>query len=243
MSAPAGDSNAGSAGERTGKAGTMAILFVLVTFLLIITITYFRRPTAEHAQATAEPSDWPRVPVMTREAGFDIPKGYCFHPGHTWVLNEGHENARVGIDAFAANLVGTIDRIETVEPNRWVRQGQRLCTLTREGKTVDLLSPIEGVVASVNRDVVKDPSLIVRDPYKNGWVCVVKAPDLTTNLRNLIQGPLVTAWMQNTLARAAALTQQLTPSLAQDGGAPVKGLLMELDPAARSRVVSEFFLT
>ncbi len=223
----------------------MSILFVLLTFLLIITITYFRRPAGERVQEEHEQPAWPRLPapVMTREAGFEIPKGYCFHPGHTWVLDESRENARVGIDAFAANLVGTIDRIETVEPNRWVRQGQKLCTLTQQGKSIDLLSPVEGIVASINRDVIKDPSLIVSDPYKNGWVCVVKAPDLTTNVRNLIQGPLVVAWMQNTLARAAALAQQFTPALAQDGGMPVKGLLAQLDPSTRSRVISEFFLT
>jgi glycine cleavage system H lipoate-binding protein len=180
---------------------------------------------------------------MTKVAGFEIPTGYSFHPGHTWVCDEGRQNARVGMDAFAAQLFGKIDRIETVELNRWVRQGQKLWTVTREGKSVDMLSPIEGVLVSLNHQVIKNPEMLNADPYKEGWVCVVKSPDMVTNLKNLIQGPLVAPWMQNTLSRIGALTQQFAPSRAQDGGVPVNGLLMQMDPATQERIVKEFFLT
>jgi glycine cleavage system H protein len=223
----------------------MSILFVLLTFLLIITVTYFRRPAGEVLQAQPEASNRVRnsAPVMTKVAGFEIPTGYSFHPGHTWVCDEGRQNARVGMDAFAAQLFGKIDRIETVELNRWVRQGQKLWTVTREGKSVDMLSPIEGVLVSLNHQVIKNPEMLNADPYKEGWVCVVKSPDMVTNLKNLIQGPLVAPWMQNTLSRIGALTQQFAPSRAQDGGVPVNGLLMQMDPATQERIVKEFFLT
>ena len=46
-------------------------------------------------------------------------------------MDEGRQNARVGIDAFAANLFGKIDSIEVADLNRWVRQGQKLCTVTQ----------------------------------------------------------------------------------------------------------------
>src|SRR3984885_12968896 len=180
----------------------MSILFVLLTFLLILTVMYFRRPeqavnTLQVAPAkSAVPS-----PFMLKQAGFDVPEGYCFHPGHTWVIDEGRQNARVGIDAFAGNLFGKIDSIELSDLNRWVRQGQKLCTVTREGQSIDLLSPIEGVMTSVNHEVLKNPNLVVDDPYKNGWLCVVKAPEMATNVKNLLQRPVVLSWMQNSLAR------------------------------------------
>lgn len=223
----------------------MSILFVLLTFLLIITVTYFRRPTGETLQVQPEAPGRTRVsaPVMMKTSGFEIPTGYSFHPGHTWVCDEGRQNARVGMDAFAAQLFGKLDRIETVELNRWVRQGQKLWTVTRDGKSVDMLSPIEGVVASLNHQVIKNPATLNADPYKEGWVCVVKAPDMQTNLRNLIQGPLVAPWMQNTLNRLGALASQFAPAMAQDGGLPVNGLLMQMDPATQERIVKEFFLT
>ena len=180
---------------------------------------------------------------MLQHSGFEVPEGYAFHPGHTWVLDEGRQNARVGIDAFAGNLFGKIDSIEIADLNRWVRQGQKLCTVTREGQSIDLLSPIEGVLVSVNHEVLKNPNLIVDDPYKNGWLCVVKAPELSTNAKNLLQGPMVPAWMQNSMARMSAMLQQLNPALAQDGGLPIKGVLFHVDTSIREQLTKEFFLT
>ncbi len=221
----------------------MSILFVLLTFLLLMSITYFRRhgaETAVHTQPAVRP---PARPNLTRDLGFEIPKGYCFHPGHTWVLDEGRQNVRVGLDSFAANLLGKVDRIEIGALNRWVRQGQKLLTLTREGMSIDLLSPIEGVITAVNHEVVKDPSLILSDPYRNGWVCIIKSPEIAINVRNLVQGPLVGAWLQNSVGRVTALAQQMMPALAQDGGLPVSGIMSQLDPGSQRKLVQEFFLT
>ena len=222
----------------------MSILFVLLTFLLMLTVMYFRRPeqAANTLQVAPAKSAVPS-PFMLKQAGFDVPEGYCFHPGHTWVADEGRQNARVGIDAFAGNLFGKIDSVELADLNRWVRQGQPFCTVTREGRTIELLSPIEGVLVSLNHEVLKNPNLIIDDPYKNGWLCVVKAPEMATNVKNLLQGPVVLPWMQNSLARIGAMVQQLTPTLAQDGGLPVKGLLFQVDNATQHELVHEFFLT
>ena len=223
----------------------MSILFVLLTFLLILTVMYFRRP--EDAVNTLQVAPVKKInapaPFMLKQGGFEIPQGFCFHPGHTWVVDEGRQNARVGIDAFAGNLFGKIDSIEVADLNRWVRQGQPLCTITREGRTIQMLSPVEGVLVSVNHEVLKNPNLIIDDPYKNGWVCVVKAPEMATNVKNLLQGTVILPWLQNSLTRIGAMVQQLTPALAQDGGLPVKGLLFLVDNSTQHELVHEFFLT
>jgi len=221
----------------------MSILFVLLTFLLIITITYFVKGKDEMLQAAAGAQ--PSEPRIHQELGFGIPKDYSFHPGHTWAIDEGRQNARIGIDSFAANLLGKIDRVEVVGVNRWVRQGQKLMTVTSGNTSVDLLSPAEGIVMSVNPEVVSDPNLVVSDPYKNGWIATIKSPDLSTNMRNLVTGPLVAPWMQNTLGRLSTMATQSGASVpvAADGGVPVSGLLVRLDPVLQRRVIREFFLT
>jgi len=221
----------------------MSILFVLLTFLLIMSITYFLR--REQPAAAVQPRVFPQpsAPSMMREQGFDVPKGYCFHPGHAWVLDEGRQNARIGVDGFGAHLLGKIDRIEVVGLNRWVRQGQKICTITRDGLAVDLLSPIEGVIISVNQEVVKDPGLILKDPYKSGWICVVKSPEISTSINNLLQGALVGSWMQNSVRRLSTMTSRLGVAAAADGGLPVSGLLAQLEPGAQRAMIREFFLT
>jgi glycine cleavage system H protein len=221
----------------------MSILFVLLTFLLILTVMYFRRPEAASAALQVAPVKRAATPVKLKYSGFEAPEGYCFHPGHTWLLDEGRQNARIGIDAFAGNMFGKIDSIELADLNRWVRQGQRLCTVEREGRSIDMLSPVEGVLVSVNHEVLKNPSLIVDDPYNSGWLCQVKAPELSTNTKNLLRGPIVAAWMQNSIARIGTMISQLTPALAQDGGLPIKGLLFQVDGSVQQKLVKEFFLT
>ena len=190
----------------------MSILFVLLTFLLILTVMYFRRPQQASDALAVAPSKTLGTPVMVQSAGFEVPQDYCFHPGHTWVLDEGHQNARVGIDAFAGNLFGEIDAIELADLNRWVRQGQKLCAVKREGRSIELLSPVEGVLVSANHHVLKNANLIVEDPYKSGWLCVIKAPELAINAKNLLQGNVIAAWMQNSIARLGAKLQGLDSS-------------------------------
>ena len=222
----------------------MSILFVLITFLLIISISYFLRHGEQPQLAKQQmASAAPQAPRISREFGFEIPKGYCFHLGHAWALDEGRQNARVGLDSFAANLLGKLDRVEVAGLNRWVRQGLKICTITSGELSVDLLSPLEGVVISVNQDVLKDPNLALKDPYKDGWICVVKAPEMDTNLKNLVQGSMVGPWMQNALRRLTSVTAQLGPALAQDGGLPVAGLLRQVEPGVQQAIIHEVFLS
>jgi hypothetical protein len=124
-----------------------------------------------------------------------------------------------------------------------VRQGQKVCTITRDGVAADLLSPVEGVIISVNSEVQKDPSLLTKDPYRNGWICVIKSPEIATNLNNLLQGQLVAPWMQNSVRQLSTLTAKLAPAAAADGGLPVAGLLAHLEPGVQRTMIHEFFLT
>jgi len=217
----------------------MSILFVLLMFLLVMSISYFRTRQEVAQPAVRMAAQAPRI---QREYGFSIPEGYCFHPGHTWVLREGGENARVGVDSFAANLIGRIDHIDVAGVNRWVRQGQKLVSLKSGGSTFELVSPVEGVVTAVNKDAIEDPGVIARDPYENGWIAIVKSPDLAMNQKNLVQGGMVAPWLQNSVTRLNGMVTQLAPTMAADGGQPVAGLLTRVEPELREKLAKEFFL-
>ena len=104
----------------------MSRLFVLLMFLLIVTVTYF-------------------LQRFEQSACFFIPQGYSFHPAHTWAVGEGGDSTRVGIDSFAVTLLGKLDQVEVVELNGWVRQGQKFMTMQADNLTVGIQSPSEGV--------------------------------------------------------------------------------------------------
>jgi glycine cleavage system H lipoate-binding protein len=218
----------------------MSILFVLLMFLLVMSISYFR--TRSQVVVRPEAGTGAQAPRMQREYGLSIPEGYCFHPGHTWVLKESGENTRVGIDSFAANLLGKIDQVDVTGVNRWVRQGQKLVTLKSGGQTFELVSPVEGVVTALNQDAVQDPSVITRDPYQGGWIAMVKSPDVLLNKKNLVQGSMVAPWLQNSVTRLNSMVTQLAPTMAADGGLPVAGLLTRVPAELRETLAKEFFL-
>jgi len=219
----------------------MGTPLVLLTILLILVIVYLRK-RAKSPSIAPRPEMWPSLRAL-RECGIEIPQGYCFHLCHTWVVSEGEENARVGLDSFVANLFGEIDQIEVIGLDRWVRQGQKLMTVTGAGISVDLLSPVEGVVKAQNQAALKDPTLVITSPYNHGWIAMIKSPAITTDLKNLVQGAMVVPWMRNTLARLKDMVAQLSPALAQDGGPPLRGLLSTVPPELQSKLVKEFFLT
>ena len=218
----------------------MSILFVLLMFLLVMSISYFR--TRNEVTAQPETRLGPQTPRVQCEYGFSIPEGYCFHPGHTWVLREGGENARVGVDSFAANLIGKVDHVDVTGVNRWIRQGQKLVSLKSGGAMFELVSPVEGVVTAVNKDVIEDPGVIARDPYQNGWIAIVKSPDLAMNQKNLVQGGMVAPWLQNSVTRLNGMVTQLAPTMAADGGLPMAGLLTRVEPELREKLAKEFFV-
>ena len=221
----------------------MSILFVLLMFLVIITISYFRSPEVYELAARPQPALGPiATPRMEGSAGLAIPQGYWFHPGHTWGLRESPNDARIGIDSFAANLIGQIDRIDVIGENRWVRQGQKIMTIHCGKTAIDMVSPVEGVIMAINHDAVEDPKTIVRDPYEKGWIALLKSPDLPVNQKNLVQGPMVAPWMQNCVTRLTSMVPEMSQAMAADGGLPERGLLTRVAPETRQSLLREFFL-
>ncbi len=220
----------------------MSILFVLLTYIVIMSVNYlwFRAPKAKPLGAAH--TTRPLAPHISKEYGFSIPKDYCFHPGHTWALREDAEDVLVGMDGFAADLMGKIDKIEIVGATRWVRQGQKLMTIHAGGLSFDLVSPVEGVVMAVNQDIVHNPALALTDPYKDGWVARLKAPDFNTNQKNLMQKTMVAPWMHYNQTRLNAAVATLNPAMAQDGGVPLSGLLQRVQPELQQKLITDFFL-
>src|SRR5450631_4035984 len=139
----------------------MTVLLVLFTFAAFLLIDHFRtrhavQPVLQVApakQATAT-ANAPRLqPAVV--GGFAVPENLRYHPGHTWALSESPNLVRVGMDDFASKLTGTLASIALPQRGQWIRQGQKMCTIHRDGVAVDMVSPIEGTVSEINEAVVR----------------------------------------------------------------------------------------
>src|SRR5271165_5995106 len=65
--------------------------------------------------------------------GFSVPDNLRYHPGHTWALSESPNLVRIGVDDFAAKLVGKIEHITLPQRGQWIRQGQKVWSIVRNG--------------------------------------------------------------------------------------------------------------
>lgn len=218
----------------------MSTGWAVAIFLLMLALFYFRRRQAAQV-ATLTQSEPPRAQTQP-VSGIELPKGYYFHSGHTWMAEQGKATARVGMDGFAASLLGSAQHITVVGEQRWVRQGQKLLTLAGDCGTFELLSPVEGVVAAINPEVINDPGLAAREPYGKGWICQIKSPEMQADQRNLMQGSLAARWMENSFQQLKSMLAQADPTLVQDGDLPFPGAFSRLNAQRRQELVKEFLL-
>ena len=222
----------------------MTVLLVLFTFIAFLLIDYFRTRHVVEATiqaVTAKAETRPRLqPAFV--AGFQVPDNLRYHPGHTWALSESPNLVRIGLDDFASKLIGKIERIALPQRGQWVRQGQKIWTIFRDGKSVDMVSPIEGTVAEINEAAVRDPESARTDPYGEGWLLTVQSPDAKTNFRNLLGGALARWWTQESANRLQKRMPMMLGALAQDGGVAVDNLIAHIPDEDWATLTKEFFL-
>jgi glycine cleavage system H lipoate-binding protein len=223
----------------------MTVIMVLATFAIFLLVDYVRgqkQLAKQPVLQTANREAAPRV-VPSMVAGFQVPGNLRYHAGHTWALSESSELVRVGIDDFASKLVGKIEKIVLPQRGRWVRQGQKIWTIFRDGKSVDMVSPIEGTVTAINEAVMNDPELARKDPYGEGWLLTVQAPDSITNFRNLLGGTLARLWTESSALKLQSRMPMLAGALAQDGGVAVDDLTAHMPDEDWATLTKEFFLS
>lgn len=222
----------------------MAVILVLLTFIgfLLIDHFYSRKHGALQPVIGVAAHEAPRL-ASSIVGGFNIPDNLRYHPGHTWALSESPNLVRVGMDDFASKLAGKVAGITLPQRGQWLRQGQKICTLHRDGTAVDMLSPIEGVVANINDTLAQNPDLIGKDPYGEGWLVTVQSPDAKINFRNLIGGALARCWTEESANRLRMKMPAMAGALAQDGGVAVENIGDQIPDKDWAALTKEFFLS
>jgi glycine cleavage system H lipoate-binding protein len=221
----------------------MTVLLVLTFFVALITVDYVvsRHRLARESKALAAAAIPSVEPAWV--AGYQMPETLFYHRGHTWARPLDADTVLIGVDDFARRLVGAAATVSAPSRGDWVHQGGRAFAMKQDGRTAELVSPVEGEVIDVNRDLAAKPGLAGEDPYGAGWVLKVKAPQLAANLRNLLSGRLARKWMEDSREALELRLMAFSGSVLQDGGEPAADLGHHLPKADWERLVHEFLLT
>jgi len=164
------------------------------------------------AKTASRPSD-----VVTIK-GFDMPMDYYFHNGHAWAKIESGGYFRVGLDDFALKVFGKADGLDLPLMGKQLDQNAVGWGLKRKGNTADVRSPVGGVIVEVNPRVRENPQMANRQPYGEGWLFLVRTPEIKRTAEKLMSGTAGVDWVSGEISRLENMIEEAAGPLAADGG-------------------------
>lgn len=225
----------------------MVILLILVTVLACITVELVlrrreQRRTADESGGLPLPAGL--LPLLAKE---EPPGGLFLHSGHTWAKLEPSGAVQVGLDGFARGILGRIDRFELPAEGAHLRQGEPAFTALQSGKRIEFVSPVDGVVCAVNREINADPNVSKEDPYGKGWAFEVRPSNIPRNLTKLRIGEEASAWLAREvrsfsefLCLHRAVPQEVGVTL-PDGGTHAEGIMETMDGEILRIAIRKYF--
>jgi len=224
----------------------MVVILILLTVLAFITVELIlkRREKLRAAESLelGEPAG-----IFPYRAAHELPGGLFFHSGHTWAKLEPSGTVQVGLDGFAREVLGRVDRFELPAAGVKVRQGEPAFAALQSGKRIEFVSPVDGVVCAVNDQINSDPQGSKKEPYEKGWAVAVRPFNIVQNLKKLRIGAEASAWLEKEVRSFAeflslhrAVPQEVGVTL-PDGGTHAEGILETMDGEILQIVIRKFF--
>jgi len=222
----------------------MVVLLFLLTVLGFVAVDLIlrrREKAAAERRVVREPVA--RFPSLAQE----LPGGLFIHSGHTWARLDASGAVQVGLDGFAQGVLGKVDRFELPPDGAKVRQGEPAFSALQSGKRIEFVSPVDGVVCSVNGQINADPAAARKEPYGKGWAFAIRPSNLSLNLKKLRIGAEAAAWLEKEaksfteflfLHRAVPVEVGVT---LPDGGSHAEGIIETLDGEILQIAIRKYF--
>lgn len=207
----------------------MTVLLVLFTLILFLTCDHFvQRHRAHHAVGAHEQAE--RVPTFPF---INFPHEVALATNHTWLRNNPDGTTTIGVDEFLGRLIGVVEKISLPRTGEKVVPAVAGIGMQSRGRALHITAPLAGQVVAANADVLKNPSLLVQDPYGRGWLMKVKSHVETASAVEdvLVSRPIEWLNQQVALLRdfLAMNSPQVQAVVLQEGGLPVEGVLQQFN--------------
>jgi bidirectional [NiFe] hydrogenase diaphorase subunit len=128
--------------------------------------------------------------------GFEMLSDRFYDEGHIWVKRI-NGSVRMGIDDFTRQIIGTIDDIKLPSVNSFISQGDPLCIISGNEKTLHLYAPLKGKIVDINPDIIDNPSLVSIAPHGRGWMLSVEPSDILQASKELLSGRSAIEWLKH----------------------------------------------
>jgi len=134
---------------------------------------------------------------MTNSTNFHIPDDrYYDGANHLWAKADSTTGRVViGIDKLGLQALGDLVYITLKEVGTPVKRGEAVGTLEAAKMTGDIIAPASGILIGRNESVLRDPSLVNRDPYDTGWIVSLDPTNWKKESTTLVSGAAIQEWV------------------------------------------------
>lgn len=183
--------------------------------------------------------------------GVLVRKDLLYAANHMWAEVSEDGTVHIGVDAFLAGLLGSIDRITFVTAQGIQRP---TAVFTVNGTDVHLVFPVKMQITGVNTALRTYPSRLFSDPYTHGWLFEGTDLDVANDTAaadaasRLITGRDAVRWMTEEVRRVAEFVHRLSRAsapvgmvLMADGGNAQPGVARLFSRDQLLQLFNEFF--
>lgn len=180
-----------------------------------------------------------------------VPGWLWYSPNHMWLDVNADGCVHVGIDAFLAKILGSLERLSFVTTKGINRP---TVVFTVNGVDLQMVFPNQLNITNLNSYLRTNSSKMFSDPYTLGWlfegteVRDASSKKESSLYNGLVSGASAVAWMQDEIKRITQLAHQLSHKadaqgsvLMADGGGVQHGIVQHLTRDEILHLFNEFF--
>ncbi len=130
---------------------------------------------------------------MVKVDGYEVPEGLYYTKDWEWIKVEG-DKVRVGITDYAQKQLREVVYAELPDSGTTLKQGEPYGTVESVKAVSDLIAPVSGTVEDVNEEVQSSPEILNEDPFKKGWLLVIKPSNLEAELAKIMNFNKAVEW-------------------------------------------------
>jgi glycine cleavage system H lipoate-binding protein len=183
--------------------------------------------------AMAHPETGPGVGAIA------MPEWLSYSSNHMWFDPGQGGLCHIGIDAFLARVLGTVERISYIWEKGILRRPAAV--LTAGGVDFEVVFPNPLHLTRCNLYLRADPARLTAEPYTGGWLFEGTPVDQTNE--HLLSGAAARQWMQAEERRMSDFLQDLSGArYAADGGTFTPGVATVIERDQALTLFHEFFL-
>lgn len=170
----------------------MVAIFVLTMFLLFLSVDLL----VLKIQGKYHPAFEPLFPQLDSAVfgsnSLSVPSNISFSKGHTWLKKNSDGLISIGIDEFGTMALGPLSLLNCAAVGRELKRGEIIFEGAYGNKRVKFLSPINGIVKSVNKNILGKK---ISNPYET-WGVQIVSDEFSDNKEMFLSGKEAFNWIK-----------------------------------------------